>query len=150
MAADFIVYHFHPANAVTYIECVQLLAFVTFAGFSDYIIFEDKVVGNGADIDTAAGQCVQGQMSERFGYFVCGSAVVLDDVVSYDIAVGTVGLRLSPEPYTVLPVLIDMVSGYEVVSVFMTDRDSAAMVPVAVMVNDIVGKLALSHAPADI
>jgi hypothetical protein len=150
MAAYLIVYHFHPANAVAYVKSVQLLAFVTFAGFSDYIIFEDKVVGNGADMDTAAGQCVQGQMFKRFRYFVSGPAVVLDDVVSYDIAVGTIGLGLSSKVYTVLPVLIDMVSGYEIVGVFMTDRDSAAMVAVAVMVNDIVGKLAFSHAPADI
>ncbi len=83
MAADFIVYHFHPANAGPYIKSVHLLAFVTFACFSDYIIFKDKVVGNAVDIDTAAGQAMQRQMFERFRYFVSGSAVVFDDVVSY-------------------------------------------------------------------
>lgn len=150
MTAYFIVYHFHPANAGPYIESVQLLAFVAFAGFSDYIIFKNKVVGNAVDIDTAAGQAMQRQMFERFRYFVSGSAVVFDDVVSYDIAVGSVGLGLSSEAYTVFPVLVDMVSGYEVVGVLMADGDTAAMVAVAVMVNDIVGKLALSHAPADI
>ena len=150
MAADFIVDHFQSGNAGLYMERVQLGAVSPFACFTNYIVLEKQVVCNAADIDAAAGQGVQREVLERFGDFVCGPAVVFDDVVSYDVTVGPVGLGLSPETNTVFPVFVDMVSCYKIVGVLMADGDTAAMFPVAVMMNNIVGEFAVSHTPADV